>query len=269
MIRPPFADYLASWDLVPDGDVIVTPTSMLMPVRQQTIPAMLKIATHMEEKQGNRLMMWWGGQGAARVLAHDDDGLLLERAVGKKALADFAQTGRDDEASRILCDVIAKLHAVRKAPTPDLVPLTRWFRDLEPAAAVNGGMLVRCAEVARELLAAPADIVALHGDIHHGNVLDFGDRGWLAIDPKGLIGERGFDYANIFCNPDHETATAPGRLERQVHVVADAAGLNRTRLLKWIVAWAGLSAAWHISEGGESPDTALEVAARAVAALSD
>jgi streptomycin 6-kinase len=33
------------------------------------------------------------------------------------------------------------------------------------------------------------------------DVPDFGARGWLAIDPKGLYGERGFDYANIFCNP--------------------------------------------------------------------
>jgi aminoglycoside/hydroxyurea antibiotic resistance kinase len=41
----------------------------------------------------------------------------------------------------------------------------------------------------------------LHGDLHHGNVLDFGLRGWLAIDPKGLLGERGFDFANIFTNP--------------------------------------------------------------------
>jgi streptomycin 6-kinase len=37
----------------------------------------------------------------------------------------------------------------------------------------------------------------------------------LAIDPKRLVGERGFDYANIFCNPDRHTATSPQRLSRQ------------------------------------------------------
>ena len=35
-----------------------------------------------EEKLGSRLMVWWDGQGAARVLAHDEDALLLERAQG-------------------------------------------------------------------------------------------------------------------------------------------------------------------------------------------
>jgi streptomycin 6-kinase len=34
-------------------------------------------------------------------------------------------------------------------------------------------------------------------------VLDFETSGWLAIDPKGLIGERGFDFANIFTTIIH------------------------------------------------------------------
>jgi streptomycin 6-kinase len=82
----------------------------------------------------------------------------------------------------------------------------------------------------RDLLAAPQDVCALHGDLHHGNVLDFKERGWLAIDPKGLIGDRGFDFANIFCNPDLGIAANPGWLARQAGVVATAAHLDRTRL---------------------------------------
>lgn len=93
-------------------------------------------------------------------------------------------------------------------------------------------------------------------------MLDFGPRDWLAIDPKGLVGERGFEFANIFCNPDAEIATAPGRLERQATVVAEAAGLDRQRVLLWVLAYAGLSAAWSI-EDGDDPALALAVAARA------
>jgi streptomycin 6-kinase len=55
---------------------------------------------------------------------------------------------------------------------------------------------------ARELLANLSEVVVLHGDIHRCNVLDFGHRGWLASDPKGLVGERYCDLANLFCNPD-------------------------------------------------------------------
>lgn len=99
---------------------------------------------------------------------------------------------------------------------------------------------------------APEDVIVLHGDIHHGNILDAGPRVWLAIDPKRLVGERGFDYANIFCNPDRQTAASPQPLSRQVSDVAEAADLNRERLLKWIIAWAGLSTVWMLEDGPEA-----------------
>ena len=261
-----FDEYLARWALTPDGDPIVTQSSRLLPVRRQGAPAILKVAVSPEEKLGNRLMMWWDGHGAARVLARDDDALLLERAMGSNSLSHFARNGRDDEASRILCSAIAKLHGVKKPPPADLIPLEKWFADLWPFAAKEGGIWARSAAVAHELLAAPEDVVVLHGDIHHDNVLDFGPRGWLAIDPKGLIGERGFDYANIFCNPDRATATAPERFQNRLNVVVEESDLERTRLLKWILAWTGLSAAWSINDNLPA-DTAFAVAQLAAAEL--
>jgi streptomycin 6-kinase len=94
------------------------------------------------------------------------------------------------------------------------------FEQLEPAAASQGGILALSAGAARDLLASQREVAVLHGDIHHGNILDFAERGWLAIDPKGHAGDRAFDYANLFCNPDHRTATSPGRLARRIVVVA-------------------------------------------------
>jgi streptomycin 6-kinase len=262
-----FDRYLALWGLVPDGAPIVTHSSSLLPVRCGDLPAMLKIAREQEERWGGLLMTWWGGDGAARVLAHDGDALLLERASGEASLAEMARNGRDDEASRIICAVAARLHAPRDRPPPDLVPLSRWFRDLETAAARHGGILSQAAATARELLGQPQDVTVLHGDLHHGNVLDFGPRGWLAIDPKRLVGERAFDFANLFRNPDAAVATAPGRLARQATVVAEAAGLDRARLLKWILAYAGLSAAWSLGDG-EKPGLDLAVAAIAAQELA-
>ncbi len=254
-----FDEYLRRWALTPDGEPIVTLFSRLLPVRQHGVPAMLKIALEAEEKLGSRLMVWWDGHRAARVLAHDDDALLLERATGSNSISHFARNGRDDEATRILCAAIAKLHAVKKPPPADLILLEKWFADLWPFAAKEGGIWARSATVAHELLAAPEDVAVLHGDIHHDNVLDFGARGWLAIDPKRLIGERGFDYANIFCNPDRATATARDRFQNRLSVVVEQSGLERTRLLKWILAWTGLSAAWFINDN-QPADTDFEVA---------
>jgi streptomycin 6-kinase len=261
-----FRHYFGLWGLIPDGAPIVTPTSRLLPVLQRGVPAMLKVALDVEERGGNRLMSWWGGIGAARVLDESEDAILMERALGSASLAQLSRSGHDDDASRIICDVVADLQVVRRKPPPTLVPLTEWFRELEPAAAASGGILARANSVAGDLLASPCEQVVLHGDIHHSNILDFGPRGWLAIDPKGLYGERGFEYANLFCNPDSQTATARGRLARQTVVVAEAAHLDRARLLRWILAFAGLSAAWLISEG-LPPEERLDVAALAAAEL--
>jgi len=259
-----FDDYLARWELTPDGDPIVTRTSAILPVRSAGLPAILKIATVEEEKAGARLMSWWDGGGAAPVVRHGENALLLARACAGRSLAAMAKAGNDGEASRIICDVVAKLHAKRPRPVPQLPSLEHWFAPLRPAADTHGGVLRLSATVAAALLEAPEDATVLHGDIHHGNILDFGPSGWLAIDPKGLIGERYFDYANPFCNPDAVTALAPGRLRRQIDVVSRSAGLNPDRLLDWIVAWTGLSAAF-LMQDGDPPDDALELAERAAA----
>lgn len=176
-----------------------------------------------------------------------------------------------DEACRKLCAVAARLHAPRAKPIVELIPLSRWFRELEPAAANHGGILTRCAETACALLAEPRDVAVLHGDLHHGNVLDFGARGWLAIDPKGLIGERGFDFANIFTNPDLDCPTRPfairpDRFLRRLDIVTGAAKLERKRLLRWILAWTGLSAAWFLGDGDPAA-VDLQIAELAAAEL--
>jgi streptomycin 6-kinase len=263
-----FCKYLKRWNLTADGSPIATPTSALLPVLWGDVPAMLKAALLDEEKIGNQLMIWWKGEGAARVLEHAEDVILMERAEAGVSLVDFAREGRDDEASCTMCAVLHQLHRSRVHAPPALPSLATWFEPLSRAVQEHGGILRVAAEAALELLASQHDVVVLHGDMHHGNVLRFGSRGWLAIDPKGLIGERGFDYANIFCNPDDQTAAMPGRLARQISVVAKAADLEPNRLLSWVLAWAGLSAAFSL-EDGLAPNTArLEIAELAAAELN-
>lgn len=255
-----FEMYLLKWNLIPDGQAIVTPSSHLLPVKYNQEPCMLKIALIQEEQIGGDVMLWWDGQGAAKILAHDEKALLMQRATGSGCLQSMVKQNQDDEASRILCSVIAKLHAVSHKTLPSrVVPLTQWFRSLNQAAEQYGGVIEQASLVSQTLLQNQQEITILHGDIHHQNILDFGNNQWLAIDPKGLIGERYFDYANLFCNPDYETATRPGRLDRQAHLISAEAGLDYHRLLQWILAYAGLSASWHLEEGS-NPDLAIKIA---------
>lgn len=243
-----------------------------MPVRTSDgAAAMLKIARVDEEERGGELIERLAGRGVARVLRREGRAVLLERATGPNDLVRLVLAGYDSEATRVLCGAASRLHlevseldpprdrdalaaaadtvAPAESGEPLLTPLTSWFRELLAHADGLAPLHRRGAELAQGLLAAPRDERVLHGDVHHGNVLDFGERGWLAIDPKGLLGEAAFDYCNLLCNPSLERALAPGRLERQFGVVLDAtaragAPLESDRLARWLVAWCALSSTW-------------------------
>lgn len=246
-----FEPWLERWGLTADGTPFDSLAGALLPVRRGEAPAMLKLFTAEEEKRGAALMAWWGGEGAVRVLERAEDALLMERAVGTLSLAEMARGGEDEAATRILAETALKLHEPRDTDPPEtLVPLPRWFRELAVAANRHGGPYALSASLAEELLESPQDIVVLHGDIHHGNVLHDAQRGWLAIDPKGVIGERGYDYANMLCNPDSETAIA--HLDRRLEIVCGTAGVDPERQLMWLIAYLGLSAAWTLSTNGDA-----------------
>jgi streptomycin 6-kinase len=245
-----FEPWVERWALEPDGWAFSTPytRSRLLPVRHEGRAAILKVAGGPEEARGAGLMAWWAGEGAAPVLAHDPPALLMARAEDPEALPRMSYEGRDDAAMTILCAAVETLHRPRdRAPPEGLVGLQRWFRALR-AAAPKGRTFARAWEIAEELLETAQDEVILHGDVTHANVLDFGAAGWLAIDPKGLVGERGYDYANIFRSPTLSLVT-PEQTRRRLDVVSRRAGLDRTRLLKWVIAHGALSAAWTAEEG--------------------
>jgi streptomycin 6-kinase len=232
---------LRAWGAEPTGEVWTTGSSYLIAGRRGAVPVMLKVARIEEERRGGRLLAWWSLHGGLPVLEHDDDAVLMLRATGRRSLLGFTAAGRDDEAEDVLAETAVALHALPAPPASvGLVSLRTWFRALTDHPQKET-LLVRAAGVARDLLEEPGPVVALHGDLHHGNVLDLGDR-WAAIDPKGLVGHPAFDIANVFCNPSEEAAIT--RLDRRLARFADRLGLERQLLAAWVIAWCGLSVAW-------------------------
>ncbi len=254
---PLFLRYLDRWGAVPDGKEIVTHSSRLLPVTWRGKALMLKVATAAEEKHGNACLAAWGHGPFAPVYAQEGDAVLMERATPAPDLTEMSQGGRDNEAIEILVEAASGIHTV---PAPDvaLIQLAERFASVE--AAPDEELFNLANRVASDLLSNPVDQSPLHGDIHHGNVLYFENSGWRAIDPKGLQGERGFDYANILCNPDTDTALS--RFEPRIQQIASRATLDPERLLKWCVAWCGLSAVWTLQDGGD-PTAARNIGLKA------
>lgn len=254
---PNMPAYLTRWRLTRTGEPPMrTASSVLLPVLYDNRPAMLRLSHDPDERRGNDVMAWWQGKGVAPVLEHDQGAILLERAVKDRSLADLVDEGDDIEATRQICHVASHMHGHHAPHQPALPHLDDWFSDLLALAPARGDWLARCAGSARALLADPHEPVVLHGDLHHGNILAFGTEGWRAIDPKGLFGERAFDFAPLFLNPDlaghpRRHADLPDIFAQRVDLVARTASLDRLRLMRWIHAWCGLSALWFLEDGSE------------------
>ncbi|MBL7234895.1 aminoglycoside phosphotransferase family protein [Komagataeibacter oboediens] len=263
--------YMSRWHLVADGAPVQTASSYLVPATRDGSPAMLKVTSDPDELRGNHLMALWNGQGVAAVIEHDRGALLLERAISGGTLADLVYAGLDDEATRNLCATAELLHSASRLQQEEMRSLKSWFADLLDFSPNNVEWLKDCGRQAHTLLSDPQEQLALHGDLHHGNVLDFGARGWRAIDPKGLYGERAADFAALFLNLDladsqRPYAISPQRFEQRIRLVSSHTGVEPVRLLRWIHAWSGLSAVWFI-EDGIAPETQRAVAHLASEAL--
>ena len=210
-------------------------------------PVVLKLAwPHAEARTEAAGLRCFDGDGAVRLLDADEAefALLLERV----------EPGHDlwsvdvDTGAEVTAALLRRLWRPPPAGTAIgtlAAEVDTWIDRLRdghpryPAAAVRAAI-----DRGRSLADTQPDPVVLHGDLHPFNILRSSDRGWLAIDPKPLIGDPAYDLAQYLGNrvegalPAHD----PQReLLRQIDRFADLLGLDRRRVAGWAavkaVAW--------------------------------
>lgn len=237
------------WSLTKSTPVAETPRSWIFRVEQsgRKLAALKIVKPEAAEDEGRaaRLMRWWSGDGAATVFDIHGDTIFMEWLDGK-TLGEPAREGMDGEATAAFCTVVANLHRPRLDPPADLPGLREHFKplfdtDVRDWPHTSRDLYARCAGIALKLFDKPMPEIPLHGDLHHDNILS-SDRGWLAIDPKGLLGDPHYELANAFRHP----AGAPKLVhdQRRIAVLADTfsirLGLQRKRILGFAAAHAGL-----------------------------
>jgi streptomycin 6-kinase len=215
-----------------------------------------------DEAAGAAALTYFDGLGAVRLLEHDHRAHLLEYAECPD-LVSMVEGGDDERATLTIAVVLNALHERRDKPPPSgLKTLRERFQSLFARAASPSPdpIYVKAARLAEELLASEQAPQVLHGDMHHGNVRHCEGRGWLAIDPKGLYGERTFDAANVLLNPNKSAIVLDERrIVRTLDILASELSLDRTRLAGFVFAYCCLSACWSV-EDGDDPTLALAVA---------
>jgi len=224
----------------------------------------LKVIRHPgDEWRCGEVMAAFGGRGMARVYEYVEGALLLERLNPGVQLASIALDGRDEEATEILSDVIDRMSRPRESsgePSREALKAFVSAQDLGKGfqrylASGDRQIPTRLVDQARQLYfdlcASQRGVRLLHGDLQHYNVLFDSDRGWLAIDPKGVIGEVEYEIGAGLRNPYEkpELFASPEAVERRLRCFEAKLKLDSDRALAWGFAQAVLSAIWSVEDG--------------------
>jgi streptomycin 6-kinase len=218
-------------------------------------PVVLKVVKRQgDEWHSGEVLQAFRGKGVVRVYECVPGAVLLERAMPGDSLVSIAMSGRDDEATAILADLIQRMSGC--APPARCPTVQDWAKGFDRYLESHNDQIPRELvlhghELFVQLAASQEATTLLHGDLHHYNVLSDAKRGWLAIDPKGVVGEVEYEIGAVFRNPFEapDLFTSPKTVESRVQRFARTLGVHDERVLRWAFAQAVLSAIWAIEDG--------------------
>ena len=156
----------------------------------------------------------------ASLIDYDEEKywMLLERLKPGVMLSTLED---DEEATHIAAEVMQKIWrpgsgdisrkehaALLDHQNTKFIRLSDWFDGLKRLRAMfNGGtgpfnekLVERVERSVKDFFVENHKPVLMHGDFHHFNILS-SERGWLMIDPKGVIGPAGYEVGPLLINP--------------------------------------------------------------------
>jgi len=253
--------YAREWGVVVEY-TFETDTSVIAFGGHDNQPMVLKVIKRPgDEWRSGEILQAFDGNGVVRVHGWAPGAVLMERLRPGNSLVEMALKGRDEDATDILADVIQQMSWRESAKSSLKLPNTcatveDWARGFKRYVATGDGQIPnRLVEAGRrvylDLCATQRQPRLLHGDLQHYNVLFDSDRGWLAIDPKGVIGELEFEIGAVLRNPIErpELFLSRSTIERRLKQFTSKLNLDFERALAWAFAQAVLSAIWTIEDG--------------------
>jgi len=162
----------------------------------------------------------FNGAGACKLIDYDEEKywMLLERLRPGVMLSTLPD---DEEASHIAADVMQKIWRPLVSKSllledqqqavglqNNFIKLSDWFdglKKLRPhfkggTGPFSGQLVERVERSVKDFFLENHRPVLMHGDFHHFNILS-SERGWLIIDPKGVIGPACYEVGPFLINP--------------------------------------------------------------------
>ena len=258
-------------------DTLETQSSFIAFGRRGNQPVVLKVIRQPgDEWRCGEVLAAFEGRGMARVYEYIEGAVLLERLNPGTSLASMVLDGRDEEATEILAEVIDQMShspGTLREPLKAFVSAQDWGKGFHRYLAngdhqIPASLVEQAQRLYFDLCASQRNVRLLHGDLQHYNILFDSGRGWLAIDPKGVIGEIEYEIGASLRNPYEkpELFASPEAVGKRLRRFEAGLKLDSDRALAWAFAQAVLSAIWSVEDGfvvdAENPSLRLANAIR-------
>ncbi|HEU4433637.1 MAG TPA: aminoglycoside phosphotransferase family protein [Pyrinomonadaceae bacterium] len=205
-----------------------------------------------DEWHSGEVLRAFRGAGTVRVLESAEGAVLLERLDPATELVELVRAGRDEEATAVLAELLSSMaHHDAPARCPTVTDWGLGFDRYVNNGEIPAELVHQAAEIYGRLAASQKQVMLLHGDLHHYNALFDANRGWVAIDPKGVVGELEYELGAMIRNPVElpEFYISRTVVERRLKQLTGALSLDYDRALGWAFAQAVLSAIWGVEDG--------------------
>ena len=216
-----------------------------------TQPIILKIGLdHKELKREVQTLEYFKGPYAVKILQYQTGALLLEHALPGTSLHPFFPE-QDNHSLEIACTLMQQL---QRLPTPKegtFPSLANRVAILDKNWNIPHKYLHKARALKAELLATAPQATLLHGDFHHGNILQHADS-WMVIDPQAVVGEPAYEIAIFMCNPLYKLIESPDAhtiITNRIAFAAEKLAIDPARIQGWTFVHSVLAWAWSLEDG--------------------
>ncbi|HHT0594180.1 TPA: aminoglycoside phosphotransferase family protein [Legionella anisa] len=255
------------WNL---SEVIPVPNMTFNYVAKATLegdpPVVLKISYDKKSIENEKqALMNLDSQGSIKLIDYNSryNALLVQQAIPGVTLKSL-YPAQIDYVMDCYVQTMQKLHNKHLVKKQNYHHIADWLKALDAPASdqIPLSILNRAIDLRNKLLSSIKTPVFLHGDLHHDNILKHGNE-WLAIDPKGVVGEAEFEIAAfdfMYITELATTVNVKKIFAERIDLLAHKSNLDAQRINDWVFVRLVLMAVWLI-EDNDDPSWAIKLAA--------